>query len=364
MPTARSRRMTGCRVWSVAAAVFLLLVPSVLAGPKSAPHPPRVPAAADLFVRILQADDLFSYKGRQVTNYWGPGRTVAVNVLNLPPESRRIEYLAPERLRGRLLVSDNRQQWQYDPRSRSLRHRLLLPGATDDDDLLSYTLLRANFLLYVDPQPRTVADRKAWVVTIKRLHSMTLARRLWVDAGSGLILKREIYGEGGKLAVTVAFSDITYHARLDPELFSLAHLAKTPGVQVIPEARTTAETSVPLAVVGAQLAGLAYAPPALVGYRLIGASATVVGRKPLLHLRYSDGLNLVSLFEQRRTQSRRPTLAPGMRVTKIGSMSVHVAHRASLTTLNWDTATLNVTLMGEMGMDSLRSIASEAVQGH
>ncbi len=289
--------------------------------------------------------------------------TAAVNVLNLPPESRRIEYLAPERLRGRLLVSDDRQQWQYDPRSRSLHHRLLLPGATDDDDLLSYTLLRANFLLSVDPQPRMVADRKTWLIAIKRPRSLTLARKLWVDAGSGLVLKREIYGDGGKLVITVAFSDIVYHPHLDPDLFDLSHLAKTAGIHVVPEARTVAETRVALPSVRAQLAGQAYAPYVLAGYRLVGASTTIVGKKPLLHLRYSDGLNLVSLFEQRRTQPRRPTLAPGMRVANIGSVPVHVSHHSSLTTLNWDTPTLNVTLMGEMGMTSLRAIATEAMKG-
>ena len=51
-----------------------------------------------------------------------------------------------------------------------------------------------------------------------------------------------------------------------------------------------------------------------------------------------------------------------MQKTQIGSVPAHVSHRASLTTLNWDTATLNVTLMGEMGLRTLHALALAAVQ--
>lgn len=326
--------------------------------PKSAAP---VPTAEELFVKVLRADDWFSYQGRQITTYWHTGRTTAVEVYHRPSDDRRIYYLSPEAQHGRPLVSDGRQQWQYDPGRKELRHRLLSPGALDEDDLLSYTLLRANYLLAVDARPRPYADRKAYLVTIKRPGGRTLARKFWIDAGSGLILKRETYGDDGKLAVTVAFSDITYHPKLSPQIFDLTALARTPGVHLI-EAASPSESPLSLHSLAAQLAGKAYAPPRLAGYRLVGASTTVVGGKPLLHLRYSDGLNLVSLFEQRRTQARRPTVVQGMQKTQIGPVPGHVSHRASLTTLNWDTSTLNVTLMGEMGLGTLRSLALAAVQ--
>ena len=90
--------MTLVRAWP--ATVFLLLLStSLFAGPsaKATGHAisssARAPLAGDLFVRVLRADDLFAYKGRQITNYWVPGRTTAVTVFNLPPDSRRIEYL-------------------------------------------------------------------------------------------------------------------------------------------------------------------------------------------------------------------------------------------------------------------------------
>ncbi len=322
--------------------------------------PVKAPTAEALFVKVLRSDDLYPYKGRQITTYWRTGRVMEVIVFHRPTDDRRIQFLNPEVERGRLLVTQGgTQQWEYDPHRKVLRHRRLSPGALDDDDLLSYTLLRANYLLAVDPKPHVIADRKTYLVTIKRPQGQTLARRFWIDAGSGLILKREIYRDDGKLAVTVTFSDIAYHARLAPALFTLSGLARTMRVVELP----TAETAIPLASVRTQLAGKASAPASLAGYRLVGATTTKIGERPVLHLRYSDGLNLVSLFEQRRTQPSRPTLVPpGMRVTLIDTTPVHIAHRASLTTLNWDTPALNTTLMGEMGLSTLRTLAGAAIQ--
>ena len=346
------------------AALALLLAPAQAVAAKHRPvKPPLAPAAETLFVRILQSDDKFTYKGRQITTYWTTGRAVSVQVYHQSDGQSRIYYLDPENLHGRLLVSDGTQQWQYDPHHHELLHRHLSPGALDSDDLLSYTLLRTNYLLSVDPQPRTWVDRKVWLVTIKRPGGRTLARRFWVDAGSGLILKREIYREDGKLVVTVAFSDINFHPTPSQLSFDMNALAKTPGVRVV-ETRSVAESPLPLSAVSSQLSGNAYAPKVLSGYHLVGASTTTrVGSKPLLHLRYSDGLNLVSLFEQRRTLLQRPTRAPaGMRTIQIGAVSGHVSHHSSLTTLNWDTSVLNMTLMGELSLDALQALATEAVR--
>ena len=365
-------RLSSVSVCQAAAVLFLLLVGLAIISPVTAAPvkpsvkppgkaAPKAPTAEALFIKVLRSDDLFSYQGRQITTYWRTGRAMEVMVYHRPPDDQRIEYLNPERERGRLLVSDGTQQWEYDPHQKALRRRRLSPGALDDDDYLSYTLLRANYLLDVDPKPRVWAERKTYLVTIKRPQGLTLARRFWIDAGSGLILKRELYRDDGKLAVTVAFSDIAYHVTLASKLFTLSSLAKMMRVTELP----MAETAVPLNSLQKQLAGKASAPVLLGGYRLVGATTTQISGRPVLHLRYSDGLNLASVFEQRRTQPQRPTLVPpGMRATRIGATAVHVFHHSSLTTLNWDTPALNVTLMGEMSFATLRTLAQAALHGH
>jgi len=363
MPMARSRKHQGLQNAPMAALITLLLFASPLWAKTSGHHVASritAPAAEDLFVKILQCDDLFTYRGRQITTYWMTGRVIAAQVYHQPPDLSRIYYLDPENLHGRLLVSDGRQQWEYDPRLRELHHRLLSPGALDDDDLLSYTLLRVNYLLSVYPSPKTWEDRKVWLITIKRPGAWTIARKFWVDDGSGLILKREIYREDGRLAVTVAFSDIDFHPKSSAAAYNMADLENTKGVRFM-ETPSVPETPLALKFVSSQLMGKAYAPAELSGYHLVGASTTAVEGKTLLHLRYSDGLNLVSLFEQRRSLTQRPTRVPaGMRAIQIGKVHGHVSRHSSLTTLNWDTASLNITLMGELGIDTLCTLAAEA----
>ncbi|MDQ2688130.1 MAG: hypothetical protein M3Y28_09720 [Armatimonadota bacterium] len=319
----------------------------------------RPPDAAILYNRSLKADDLYSYRGRQITTYWRTGRAVAVIVSHRAPSLRRIDYLAPDSRRGSSVVTDSTQEWLYDARSKQLRHRRLAPDAEAVADAADrYDLLRANYILQVLPQARTWADRKVFLLTITRRTNRTPARKLWVDAATGVVLKRESYREDGKLALTVAFSDVNSHAPLPRSLFNLSALAARPGVKTMEE-KPSGESSVTLANVAHQLGGAARSPSHLAGYRLVSAALTPDGKT--LHLRYSDGLNLVSLFEQRRTQLRRPTrVPPTMHPTRIGQRAGYISHRASLTTLNWDTGALNFTLMGEIAESSLQDLAAQA----
>ncbi len=317
------------------------------------------PDPATLYERSLKADDLYSYRGRQITTYWRTGRAVAVIVSHRAPNLRRLDYLAPDAQRGRCVAEDGAQQWQYDPHRRQLLHRHLAPNAEAVADAAErYDLLRANYALQVLPQSRTWADRKVYLVTITRRSDHTTARRLWIDAATGLVLKRENYREGGKLTLTVAYSDLSFHAALPRAQFNLSALAARPGVKAIEE-RPSGESPVRLGAVARQFGGAARAPTRLAGYRLISAALTRQGRT--LHLRYSDGLTLVSLFEQRRTQLRSPTrVPPTMRPTRVGRRDGYVSHHAALTALNWDAGPLNLTLMGEVAESALRGLAVEA----
>lgn len=344
--------------------------PFGLVGPAAAPSPRHLPlklkappTAAALYQRSLHADDLFSYRGRQITTYWRTGHTVAVLVSHRAPSRRRIDYLAPDAQRGRSLVTDEHQEWQFDPRSRRLLHRVRAAN-TDavEDAAQSYDLLRTNYILQVLSQTKTVADRKADIVTMTRKANRSLARRLWIDAATGLVLKRENYREDGKLVLTVAYTDISFRAPLPRALFDLSPLAQRVGVHLVQE-KPAGELALPLAAVRGQWGGKAIVPPFLEGYRLVSAGLSSDSEKPMLHLRYSDGLTLVSLFELLRTQTKKPTRVPAsMRPVQIGRSAGHVSHRASLTAFNWDKGALNLTLMGEIAEPTLQTLAVAAEQ--
>ena len=329
----------------------------------------RVPTAADLYGRSLNADDYFSYRGRQITTNWRSGQSAAVIVSHRAPNLHRLDYVSPESLQGRKSLSDGRQEWRYDPRRRLVYHLRLDPNADAvADAAAAYTLLKANYNVAVIPQKQIWANRKVFLLTIQRRSNHLPVRKLWIDAATGLVLKRESYraiSEGGrvaaKLSVTVAFTEISFRPHLTRAAFDHVRLAR-PGTPVSEE-KAGAENPIPLASVSRQLGGAWLTPPSLAGYRLVSAAVTN-GPRPRLHLRYSDGLNLVSLFELRRTTTHLPTRVPHSRPLQVGRLSGRVVHRASLTAINWDSSVFNLTLMGEIAQKTLLQLAAAVGDHH
>jgi outer membrane lipoprotein-sorting protein len=321
---------------------------------------PKIPTAAELYERSREADDLFSYAGRQVINNWRTGRLVAVQISHRRDGWERIEYIAPEADRGRAIVSNKQRQWRYDPKARTLTIRDVPRSQVQVDEAAeSYSLLRDNYILSFLPATRTFADRKTFVLSIAKQSNKKPARRLWIDAATSIVLKREIYHDAPAPSATVAFSDINFHPAFKPDTFSLPGMHGEKGIRIV-TLRPDPEKPIPLASVGSQLGNKAVTPARLAGYELVGAGLLYYkGGRVALHLRYSDGLNLISLFETQRRLTARPTRVPSvMRPKQIGPVNAHVTKHSSLTTINWDTGALNLTLMGEVPESTLSQFVS------
>ena len=315
----------------------------------AARHKSRVPSAAQLYDLSRDADANYSYRGRQVTSSWKAGKTLAITVSHRAGGWDRIDYTAPDRLRGHSLVSNGRQEWQLNPQTKTLTVRAVSPRPNDaTEDATGYNLLRSNYTLSLESVPETFANRKAFVLTITRKSNHTIARRLWIDAATNIVLRREVFQEDGRLAVTVAFTEIDFHPKFAPDAFSIPGMRGETGIRTIKIARDP-EQPIDIRAVAGQLDRKAIAPPNPAGYRLIGAGVLPYkANRTALHLRYSDGLNLVSLFETQRILTSRPTRVPAiMHPAHIAGVNVNVTHHGSLTTINWDTKSLNLTLMGE-----------------
>jgi outer membrane lipoprotein-sorting protein len=336
------------RQTAVAAAFLVVAAAGALSAPPAV-APPALPSPQTLYQASLLADARYSYEGRQVTTYWRTGRTVAVEVTHQAPDWVRMDYLSPTRLSGIVVLNDGRRQWVYDPITKTLRHHELpVRSASSQNATRAYQLLKRNYLLSL-PLAKTVAGRNAYVLDFRRKASGVSAERLWIDSATGLLLRTERYGESGAPTVTVAYTAINYHPALTAGTFTVPGMRGEPGILIRPEAATK-EQAIPLAAVGAQLGSHAEAPQVVAGYKLVGAGTTAVSGRPVLHLRYSDGLNMVSVFERLKRQANRPTRVPrAMRPVQIGGVQAHQARRASLVMVNWDNRDLNLTLMGEIG---------------
>lgn len=151
--------------------------------------------------------------------------------------------------------------------------------ATVDRRLLG--LLAASYDLVV-AAPGRCAGRTTEVVEAYRQQG-TLAGRFWLDRDSGLLLRREVFDEGGRRIRSSAFLDL-----------------QVTGVRAVTPAPT------PMGGEGApsadQLRAEGWQVPSDLpaGFELFDTRLnTPVPGEQVLHLAYSDGLSAVSLFAQR-----------------------------------------------------------------
>ena len=232
----------------------------------------------------------------------------------------------------------------------------------------AYALLKTNYLVAVVPQKQTWANRKVFLLTIRRRSNHLLARKLWMDAATGQVLKRESYRdlfEGGewqaKLAVTVAYTDINFHPSQTRISFDPARLAR-PAESARRGGSARRREAGPRLVVPRQLGGW-LTPASLAGYRLVGAAVTerqAASAAPAL-LRWPEpGLAVRAAAHADPAATRVPGT---MRPLRVGSLQGHVISHASLTAINWDTAAFNLTLMGEIAQRTLQQLAATGMTG-
>lgn len=325
---------------------------------QSAAAPAIDPAAQALYLKTTSADSRLSYRGRLNTTYWRTGRVTSVIVRHMAPSSLRIDYVEPDSVRGRAVVVIADTEWTYNPSRLSLTHRPYVPHSSESS--ASLKLLQRNYILKVLPQTDTYIHRTTSILEVLRRSNRTMARKLWIDNDTGLALKREVLSEDGKLTVTIAYSDITFHPQLTAANFDLSYVAKVKGWQQVDETKT-AKVSVPAAQ-AMPLAGVTY-PLEAAGYKLVGSSIRQINERQTEELHYSDGLELLSLFEQTRGRANKPTRVPsGMAPVTINRKTAHFIRRSSLETLIWDSGPLRLTLVGEANHDRMLAFATAVDQ--
>jgi sigma-E factor negative regulatory protein RseB len=144
----------------------------------------------------------------------------------------------------------------------------------------NYTILLAG--------RRSVSGRPADVVEARWPGSSQPAARFWLDAATGLVLRREVYDEQGRTTRASAFVEIV----IGKPAASSAHLPAA-----MPRAWSNTVDYSDRASMSTQ--GW-HCPDQLPGaLDLVDARRGGGAGAPILHLSYSNGLSAVSLFEQR-----------------------------------------------------------------
>lgn len=288
-----------------------------------------------------------------VTRYGGKGPLAKkVRVSFSPPAYYRREILAFDGSLERLIVSDGKEERSYDPRRRVVRESEALDplykrfGPEEEVERLM-----ANYDASVGEGPQ-VAGRPTWFLELRPKAPGGGKRRFWLDRDGGLILRSENFHPEGSLASSMRVDRISRGRALRPEEFRLelpAGVKKAerlkPDYLEIEEARGASgmEARVP-----------AWLPS---GYVFESLDVIRRGRKAIIHARFSDGVEVLSLFQcpprVRLGFGGRPR-----RRVKIGSLRGTATWTEEGNVLSWSSGGQRFVLVAPLEDETLRRVAA------
>lgn len=339
------------------------------------------PSPRDLVKRSMEDGPSVSYEGTQVVVYWFAGGSTAclTRIVHSRPNFTRIEYLPSAGQSYRVVVSDGRFTWRYEPSLRVVFRSPCPPsgpnredadgpgksGPAGDDD---FDLLERNYrftLLGMD----YVAGRQTYVIGIIPRREGNPAKKIWVDSQYPLILRSEDYNSDGALYVLSYFLRIKLLKKIPDEIFQF----RIPrGVKVIPqpgeEGVLPVERLKGLVSFNISLPG--EVPPGYVlkGGRLTDLDSEIKG----VHLLYTDGLNTISFFERPLppgtstgastsagpgATDRAKVIPGGARELKVNGVPAQLSNRNDAKVLHWEVRGYSFALIGDVSDETLMRIA-------
>jgi outer membrane lipoprotein-sorting protein len=198
-----------------------------------------------------------------------------VHIWHLRPDQTRIEFVAGGPPGGTIIQHGN-DHWVRGPRG-DFRRFPREPSVGGVDLLLQNYALRKL-------KTETVAGRPALVIAVEPRHPGNPHKIVWLDTNTNLTLKTQLFNSAGELTEESEFSEIDYHPSFPPHHFDVPG-----GMNPVGPPAPVSLDFVPKRP--------DYLPP---GYILIRTSSFRDRHARLVaYLRYTDGLNTLSLFETR-----------------------------------------------------------------
>jgi outer membrane lipoprotein-sorting protein len=326
--------------------VFLAVLVALAPFRAAAQKQPIAPTGVDLLRRVLQSESRIPFEARQtiVISENQAARATITREIHLGDGRSRIEFLAPQSAAGRLLILDGRWRWEYNPTRRTVvRSVLSLRGSTPSHIPTTLASVERSYRLRVEAPSSAIAGRSVWVLHLDPLHNDRHRRVWWVDRATALVLKREVYDPDGALETTSTYTEVNFHPPRDPALVAFT---PPPGIRVISRSEPTVVTT--LAEARRLAPAWARIPKTMGrGFDFESARLVTVKGAPGIHLRYSDGLGFLSLF-QIQGKAAFPAGSRPVRTVRIGPRYGTLMQSAPFHILSWSAAGITFNLIADL----------------
>ncbi len=311
----------------------------------------KMPAATDLLRRSLQPS-AGSYEGRMRVEIFAGGiSSVKLIAVRFQKGMYRREVLDAAGQVVQLAVSDGKKEWIYD----KARNKAWV-GEPADPDLKrlgpddEFDLLTDNYEVTASSS-EPVAERACWRLELRARTDGRLQRRLWVDRKTGLVLASEDYRPQGGLTSSARFEKLSFPRRQSKKLF---RFQPPPGVAVAKR-----QDNDFLALEQAKSAGgvepktPAWLPP---GYVFESLDVLPRGGSRIVHYRFSDGINVLSLF-QCPAKVKLDFGATSAQTVRLDAGEGTLAWTQEGQALGWEKGRSRFLLVGPLSGETLRRIA-------
>lgn len=233
------------------------------------------PEAEQLLRRATEAARGTAFQGVQFIVTWNGGSATPsiVNIAHAPGQGTRLEVQRTTAAQGGVI----------DP-----RYPTSASGLTGYTEKMLDLLVRNHSVVEVGDS--TACSRRARVVEARRPDG-SVAGRFWIDRRSGLMLRREMIDQAGRTVSSTAFTDLRV-ARPHVNWGAATTVAAPWGTRLGGDQ---------LAVLRSQ----GWAIPAVLPGNLTLYEARRDDSASVVHLGYTDGLSVVSVFVQRGVLDER-----------------------------------------------------------
>jgi len=245
------------------------------------------PSGAALLQQLERAERAVEYAATEVVSR--PGAPDVVARVWRSGFRRRLEWQAPPVMNGDILVDTGAQVWRY------LRSENTAIGTRSSVSEADWEQLSGRFDAKVVGAGEQ-DGRAAWQLSLEPRGENRVVRKLWVDRAKGVLLRLEQFDARGQKVKTIALRDIKFGA-VAADRF---RWSPPSGAQV-----TRMEGTLWTSLAPAQSAAAWLRAPAQSalprGYILESAIVDAKGANGQgeVWLRYTNGLNRFSIFEQR-----------------------------------------------------------------
>ncbi|HEY3315483.1 MAG TPA: outer membrane lipoprotein carrier protein LolA [Bacillota bacterium] len=320
------------------------------------------PPTADLIRQMTAGfEKLQDYQGVLEVQYSlaGAGQTVQIRQSFKKPARYRLEFLAPEEIKGQLTVFDGQTMWFYNPQDNEVTvFEQAGEDVTGQDQkaLLSGVVGEVSRATAVKVAGRArVVGRPAYLVELTppgpKGEDVVQRERVWVDRQTWLPLKVEAYNAGGAVISAATYTQVKVDAGLPDELF---RFSPPQGAEVIqggamPEAITLERAR--------QLAGFKLLLPAYTpaGFSLVQVSRVGSGQDLSILLDYSQEKASLSITENKAIPGA--VALPGMRPMDLGGLPVEVIQSEEFSIIHWIVGDVELAITSDLSLEEIGRIA-------